>query len=316
MTSDTHTPGLVSVIIPAYNAAWCVRRAIESVLAQSHTPLEILLVDDGSTDDTASVVRSYGDRVRLLQKPNGGLSSARNHGIRHARGEWIAYLDADDWWLPEKLACQVALLQQRPEVGFCSCATRVEDPQGQALPPWNCAATNGSALEAIFKVNASVAGSGSAVMVRATVQRQAGFFDESLQSLEDIDMWMRLAAITDFTCLPQTLATILKHPDSMSRNLDKMRASAIAVMKKNRVLLPPALQGRFWRHAYAGMLADYAKWAFRAGLGAQATAQVLQGLAYAPLTRSRLLLGILLAGWRGQLKTTTSREAKHEPSRR
>lgn len=303
MMPKPHIPDLLSVVIPAYNAAWCVRRAIDSALAQSYAQIEVLVVDDGSTDGTASVVRGYGNRVCLLQQANGGLSSARNLGIRHARGEWIAYLDADDWWMPEKIAHQVELFKQQPGIGFCSSAARVEDPEGRELDNWRCANFTGSALSAIFRINAMVAGSGSAVVVRADVQRQAGFFDEALESLEDIDMWMRLAAITGYACVPKTLVVILKHPDSMSRNLDKMRESAVTVMKKNRALLPLQLQGSFWRYAYAGVLADYAKWAFRAGRTGQATCHVLTGLAHAPLTRGRLLLGILAAGWRGQLKS-------------
>jgi glycosyltransferase involved in cell wall biosynthesis len=301
MMATASIPGLVSVVIPAYNAGWCVGRALDSVLAQSHTRIEVLVIDDGSTDDTASVARSYGDPVRLLQQPNGGLSSARNLGIRHARGEWIAYLDADDWWLPEKLARQIELLRRQPDVGFCSSATRVEDPEGRLIGSWSCPKIARSPLQSIFLTNAAVAGSGSAVLVRSEIQRRAGYFDESLPSLEDIDMWMRLASIAGYTCLDEQLAVILKRPDSMSRNLDKMRSSAIRVMRKNRGLLPGPLQGAFWRFAYAGMMADYAKWEFRSGRPLQASAHILAALAHSPLRRGRLLLGILAAGLAGGL---------------
>lgn len=295
-------PNLVSVVIPAYNATWCVARAIDSVLAQHYREFEILVVDDGSTDTTAQVVASYGAQVRLLQQPNGGLSSARNLGMRHARGEWIAFLDADDWWLPEKLARQVACMREFPTLGFCSTATRVEDPQGRELHVWRCPTFMGSALETIFRVNAAVAGSGSSVLVRVEVLRTAGEFDTELRSLEDIDMWMRLSAITEYRCLPDVLSVILKRPDSMSRHLDTMRASAIRVMRKNRRLLPQAQQGAFWRHAFAGVLADYAKWAFRAGRGAQGVRDVVHGLLVSPFGRGRLLLGILAAGLSGKLR--------------
>ena len=107
-------PGRVSVIIPAYNAAATVERTIASVLNQSYTNLEVLVVDDGSTDETAALVQQMVDvagRIRLLQKPNGGLVSARNHGIAHATGEFIAPVDADDLWHPQKIAKQVALMR-------------------------------------------------------------------------------------------------------------------------------------------------------------------------------------------------------------
>src|SRR5215831_9228869 len=93
----------ISVVIPAYNAEGCVGRAIESALSQTHRPIEVLVVDDGSLDGTSEVVASYPAPVRLLRKANGGPASARNLAAREARGDWLALLDADDSWLPEKL---------------------------------------------------------------------------------------------------------------------------------------------------------------------------------------------------------------------
>src|SRR3954447_14398775 len=110
----------VSVVIPAYNSAWCIDHAIDSVLAQTYHDYEIIVVDDGSTDETRDVVQRYGIAVRLVCKPNGGMSSARNRGISEARGRYIAFLDSDDRWLPTKLALQVALLDTHPDVVFCA----------------------------------------------------------------------------------------------------------------------------------------------------------------------------------------------------
>jgi len=286
---------LVSVIIPAYNAAWCVRRAVDSVLAQTFRDFELIVVDDGSTDNTASVLAEYGEQLHVLRKPNGGLSSARNAGIKAAQGRYVTFLDADDWWRPEKLARQMSLMEERPELVFCSTRTSVQTPDGRALPDWRCACDDGSALAAIFQTNAHVAGSGSAVMARREAFRQAGGFDETLRSLEDIDMWMRLAAIGKYTCIDEPLTIIEKRSDSMSGNLEAMRTSAIAVMKKNRHLLPPDMRGGFWRAAYAGMLADYAKWEYRRGRTGLAMAHLLQGLLLAPIQRGRLLASLLFA---------------------
>ncbi len=289
----TKTQTRVSVIIPAYNAAWCVRRAIDSVLAQSFRDFELIVVDDGSTDDTSEILRSYGTLIRIVSKPNGGLSSARNAGIAAAHGEYVAFLDADDGWLPEKLSRQVALLDAYPEIGFCSCATMVHTPAGETLSIWECPAVEGGVLETIFRTNGAVAGSGSAVMARCTLFAQVGGFDETLRSLEDIDMWMRLGAVSGYACIPEKLVFILKHPESMSRNLAVMRASALTVMQKNRSLLPPARRGSFWRAAYASTLADYAKWGYRTGQRNQALRDVLWGLALSPLRTGRLMLGLL-----------------------
>lgn len=285
----------ISVVVPAFNAAWCIRRAVDSVLAQTCRNFELIVVDDGSTDDTADILAGYGSALRVVRQANGGLSSARNAGIAAAKGEFVALLDADDWWHPDKLARQLDLMDRRSELVFCSTSTAVRTPDGTALPLWRCAGAQGRILEAIFQTHALVAGSGSAVMVRRTALSAVGGFDETLRSLEDIDMWMRLATQGEFACIDEPLATIEKRADSMSGNLDVMRASAIAVMKKNRDLLPPALRGGFWRAAYAGMLADYAKWEYRRGHALRAMAHLTHGLLLAPVRKGRLLAGLLLA---------------------
>lgn len=292
MTPKAETPA-VSVVIPAYNAAWCVGKAIDSVLAQDFRDFEIIVVNDGSTDDTATVLSAYGDAIRVVHQANGGLSNARNTGIREARGERIAFLDADDWWLPGKLAKQMALMQARPKLGFTSTTARVEDPEGRLVNVWACAQWQGSFLVHLFGSNADVAGSGSAVIARRALFDQVGGFDESLRSLEDIDMWMRLAAVTDYACLEEPLAVVLKRPGSMSRNLDVMRDAAIRVMQKNRKLLPASHRGAYWRACMAGIHGDYAKWRYRAGQRGAALIEVAHLLVLAPIARGRLGLGLL-----------------------
>lgn len=282
----------VSVVIPAYNVAWCVRKAIESVLAQDYRDFELIVVNDGSTDTTAEVLASYGDAIRLVDKPNGGLSSARNAGIAAAQGELVAFLDADDWWLPGKLTSQVALMRARPGLGFSSTAARVEDLEGRLVNIWACATWQGPFLAHLFGSNADVAGSASAVIARRTLFDRTGGFDETLRSLEDIDMWIRLSAVADYACLEEPLAVIRKRPGSMSRNLEVMRASAIQVMKKNRALLPAELRGGYWRTCLAGVHADYAKWRYRAGHRLAALSDVLSMLRLAPMKRGRLALGL------------------------
>lgn len=112
------TPGLVSVVIPTYNRARLVGRAIESACRQTYEPIEIVVVDDGSTDGTADVVTRFDPRMRYYRQENGGVATARNLGLRHARGEFIAFLDSDDQWHPWKIAAQIAVLRAHPEVGM------------------------------------------------------------------------------------------------------------------------------------------------------------------------------------------------------
>ena len=283
----------VSVVIPAYNAAWCVAKAIDSVLAQDYRDFELIVVDDGSTDDTAKVLAAYGDAIRVIRKPNGGLSSARNTGIAAARGEFIAFLDADDWWLPGKLRLQMSSMRQNANIGFSSTTARVVDPDGNLVNIWACAHWDGPFLAHLFGSNADVAGSGSAVIARRSLFDQVGGFDETLRSLEDIDMWMRLAAVSEYACLEEPLAVILKRPDSMSRNLEVMREAALAVMTKNRSLLPRSLQGAYWRACLAGVHGDYAKWRYRAGQRLPALLDAIRILTLAPVSRGRLGLGLL-----------------------
>jgi glycosyltransferase involved in cell wall biosynthesis len=292
MTPTTEPPA-VSVVIPAYNAAWCVAKAIDSVLAQDFRDFEIIVVNDGSTDDTAAVLAAYGNAIRVVDQANGGMSSARNAGIRAARGELVAFLDADDWWLPTKLRPQVELMQARLEVGFSSAAARVEDPEGNLLNLWQCGRLDGPFLLRLFESSGGIAGGSSALLVRRALLGKVGGYDETLGGVEDGDLWMRLAAVSEYACLPEPQLVVLRRPGSVSRNVEGMRAGAIRVMRKNRELLPPRLRGGYWRGCMAGVYGDYAKWRYRAGRRGPALMDVLRMLLLAPVARGRLGLGLL-----------------------
>ncbi|HUA90627.1 MAG TPA: glycosyltransferase [Steroidobacteraceae bacterium] len=128
--------GLVSVVVPTYNRAYCLPQALDSVLAQSYANLEIVLVDDGSTDDTRALVQQrwqHEPRVRYIHQPNGGVSAARNRGLREARGSFIALLDSDDTWMPWKLQAQIACLDAFPEAGMIWSDMKAIDPDGRVL---------------------------------------------------------------------------------------------------------------------------------------------------------------------------------------
>lgn len=286
-------PPAVSVVIPAFNAAWCVKRAVDSVLQQDFRDLELLVIDDGSTDETAVLLEGYGDALKVIRKANGGLSSARNAGILEARGEFVAFLDADDWWLPPKLTRQVTFLREHPSMGFVSATSRVEDMDGNLLNMWACTVCSGPFLPHLFGANGDVAGSGSAVLARRRLFDEVGGFDESLRSLEDVDMWMRLAAVTGYACIDEPLAVILKRPGSMSGNLEVMRSASMRVMAKNRHLLPRDMQGGYWRRCVASIHGDYAKWRYREGQRWAALREVANMLAFSPLGRARLGAGLL-----------------------
>ena len=231
-------PDLVSVVMPAFNVGWCVGRAVDSVLSQSLDERELVVVDDGSTDDTADVLASYGDAIRVIRQPNAGMSAARNAGIRQSRGSLVAFLDADDWWHAEKLQRQVDLMRGHPELGFCSTAARVVNPEGKLLNVWHCPGPTADMLQTLFAENAAIAGGCSAVMVRRELLDRVGLFDESLRGFEDPDLWIRLAAVTGYACIDEPLVEILRREHSVSRNLEHMRKAALASLRKNRDLLP------------------------------------------------------------------------------
>jgi glycosyltransferase involved in cell wall biosynthesis len=128
-------PDLVSVVIPTYNRAYILGQAIESVLQQTYRPVEVVVIDDGSTDDTRSIVETFVPHVRYFYQPNAGVSSARNHGLRVARGEFVALLDSDDRWLPWKLAAQVQLMRSFPELGMIWTDMMAVDGAGRVLHP-------------------------------------------------------------------------------------------------------------------------------------------------------------------------------------
>ena len=172
----------VAVIIPAYNAARHVARAIESALAQTAPVSEVIVVDDGSSDNTAEIVRAFPPPVRLIQKPNGGPGSARNLGGRETDAGWLAFLDADDWWFPEKLAAQLALAAD-PTVALVHC---LPDHRDEAVPQV-------LGFDHLWERNWII---NSSVLLRRDVFITLGGFDEAreLISVEDYNLWLRVAA--------------------------------------------------------------------------------------------------------------------------
>lgn len=190
---------MISVVIPAFNAGRFIRRTIDSVLAQTYCDYEIIVVDDGSTDDTPEVVKSYGQKVRYIYQENAGDGPARNTGIAAAKGEWIAFLDHDDEWLPQKLQLQMELLRQNPELRWCAANYYMSSGSRRAVVG-NCKALckamgNSSHFEDFFLAVAKMGCSlvTATVVVRKDVFQKAGFFDSCWLGCADLDMWWRIA---------------------------------------------------------------------------------------------------------------------------
>ena len=211
----------VSVIIPTYNRAAAVQRAIASVLGQTLEDFELLVVDDGSTDETADAIAGIDDpRLRCIrQERNKGVAAARNRGIAEARAPLLAFLDSDDEWLPRKLALQVALMESSPRhVGFVGCGVEdTLDGRTQAKPPEG----RGFLFDRMLYANL-LHGAGSSALVRKAAIDMVGGFDERLPAIEDYDLWIRICR---FWSVEQVAEPLVRYNDAESEIGGELRRS-------------------------------------------------------------------------------------------
>lgn len=217
------TAPLITVIIPSYNCEAYIDQTLDSVLAQNLDGVEILVVDDGSTDRTREIVAARGAPVRLLSQENAGVCAARNHGIREARGHFVCLMDHDDYWYPHKLASQVELMQAHPEVGVVYSAfilwNRGEDglfpsPCSYDLGPEGVDPDYSGWIYHQFLIDCWMLT--STAMFRAEVFERCGVFDESLPYSEDWDLWLRISQ--EYPFIQQKRATTLYRQHPMQGN--------------------------------------------------------------------------------------------------
>lgn len=230
---------MISIIIPTFNRAGRLKEAIQSVIAQTYANWELIVVDDGSTDNTEEVIRSVNDeRIIYVKQDNRGVSAARNAGIKRAGGRLIAFLDSDDRWEPRKLEVQKEFFDSNPDAHICQTdeiwirnGIRVNPKKKHAKPSgW------------IFKECLPLCCvSPSAVMVKRVVFETVGMFDESLPACEDYDLWLRASLHYEITTLPDQLTIkIGGHEDQLSRQpcLDVYRVKSLQKLLDNPALLP------------------------------------------------------------------------------
>jgi len=219
---------LVSVIIPTYNRRELVREAVVSVLRQRYGALEVIVVDDGSDDDTAAMVESMGGGVRCLRVSHGGVSRARNAGILASRGRWIAFLDSDDLWLPRKMSFQMQFFRDHPEYRICQTeevwirnGRRVNPRKYHRKPQGHC-------FERLLE---RCLVSPSAVVLERSLLDETGLFDENLPACEDYDLWLRIGCRHSLGLISKAL--VIKrggHSDQLSGSLpglDRWRIKAL-----------------------------------------------------------------------------------------
>ena len=241
-----HTGGpLVSVVMPSYNTARYIQEAIESVLAQDYPHKELIIIDDGSTDGTPDLVRGYGDRVTLITQQNQGSAVARNAGLQAARGEYIAFLDSDDVWLPGKLSAQVQHLERHPEIGMVFARWQVWKPDGNGrFPPMQEAAPTTAPNPATppgivpdrsgWLYNRLLFSSllhTITVMARRSLVDAVGPFDTELKRGQDYDYWLRASRLTEIQQLDRVLALYRLHGEGCVRRWPQVNYERVVVEK-------------------------------------------------------------------------------------
>jgi len=226
----------VSVIIPTYNRAWVIEEAIDSVLAQDYTEFELIVVDDGSTDHTSDVLDSYRNVIKVFPQKNKGVSAARNRGIAEASGKFIAFLDSDDLWLPQKLTVQIEFFDQTPDALICQ-TEEIWIRNGLRVNPKK---RHKKPSGMIFKPSLKLClVSPSATMIHRGLFDRVGGFDETLPACEDYDLWLRISCRFPIHLIDTPL--IIKrggHDDQLSKRtvLDKFRIKAIKKIIRSGLL--------------------------------------------------------------------------------
>jgi glycosyltransferase involved in cell wall biosynthesis len=211
----------IGVVIPAYNVAAFLPRCLESVFAQTLKPDEVIVVDDGSTDDTAALAAALGAKV--ISQPNGGISAARNTGIRNASCEWIALLDADDLWDPTKLERQAACV--RPETMLVYTGVRIFDDHGI-----RSASPATSVTSALKMIRYRTPFAPSSVLARREILMRGGGFREDISACEDWEMWFRLRRLGEFEAVADPLTDYYVYPNSLSANPQRMLQALDQIM--------------------------------------------------------------------------------------
>ena len=231
----------ISVIVPCYNAAAFVPATLRSVLAQQGFELQIIVVDDGSTDGSPERVAREFPSVTVVRQANAGVAAARNTGLAHAKHDWVAFIDADDLWMPGKLQAQWAFLASQPEAGMAYTAWKVwtsNEPEPAA--DWlaqlaqqagDSAQWQGPSGWLYPELLVDCVVWTSSVLVRRELLSQAGGFDESLRIGEDWDLWLRLSRLTAMLRVPRPLALYRMHPDSITKAPPDTNYKHLVVMR-------------------------------------------------------------------------------------
>jgi glycosyltransferase involved in cell wall biosynthesis len=230
------TPPLVTVLIPAFNAERTIARALDSVFRQAYQPLEVLVVDDASTDGTAAVVAAYGrSEIRLISLPSNRGECSVNEGLARAKGEYVAFLDADDEWLDEKLKKQIAILESNPRLSFVTCGCLFVDGMGRPFREFGLNAPPFPPDEIWRGLLEAPRVAKPCVVARRSTLAAVGSFNPSLAVGGDQDMWIRLALAGEVAFLPELLVKAYEEPNSLTKRYSRRIAEFVLPMVKRHI---------------------------------------------------------------------------------
>lgn len=213
---------LVSVIIPNYNYERYLREAIDSALGQTYPNIEVIIVDDGSHDGSREIIESYGDKITPVFQQNQGVSAARNNGVATCRGEFVAFLDADDIWVPEKIERQMAEFQTHDRVGLVHCSMTLITPDGRVIGEISQGQDGAVAHEFLLFERGVVIGAASTAIVLRKAFDEVGGFDKRLSTAADWDFCYRLSTNYEIGFVREPLALYRMHGSNMHGNLEAM----------------------------------------------------------------------------------------------
>ncbi|MEQ8998305.1 MAG: glycosyltransferase [Coleofasciculus sp. B1-GNL1-01] len=232
---------IISVILPVYNGEKTIKETVRSVLSQTFSEFELIIINDGSADSTVDIVSSIEDeRIQVFSYPNAGQPASRNRGIAKAQGDYIAFIDADDLWTADKLEAQYKALQDNPQAALAYSWTDWIDESGELLKRGSYITESGDVLSKLL-LNDFVA-NGSNPLIRRQALLEVGGFDESLSNAHDWDMWLRLAVRYPFVAVASPQVLYRKSTSSMSANIWGMERSSIQVIEKALNQAPASLQ--------------------------------------------------------------------------
>jgi glycosyltransferase involved in cell wall biosynthesis len=255
--------GLVSIVIPNYNYAHYLREAIDSVLAQTYPEIEIIVVDDGSTDESKDILKSYGGQIKAVIQQNQGVSAARNNGVSKSSGQFISFLDADDSWLPAKIEKQVERFLADKTLGLVHVGVVEVDTDGDFLLN-RVEGLEGDVSIELLLIKQSILGGGSGLMVPRSVFDEVGGFDKRLSTSADWDFFYQISNRYPVGFIPEILLKYRVHNSNMHSNVKAMEHDMMIAFEKAFIGMPPELR-KIKRRAYGSLHQNLAGSYFVAG---------------------------------------------------